>query len=167
MNIRKWIVMGCALLSATAAWPIGRSGNGKIIGDEDGFEAMAPRAYAVPRELGAGNLRLSAPGGTVTTSRQDTSIDFIRLVNALPEAKGLTRSEFVQKLTTNGWTSATSYDECVEVFRREDATSISIIAAWGDEKGVLIWAPTSNLAKRSIDALIPTLVIDIGACAWK
>lgn len=168
MNITiRALVLGGALLCASLSHAIGRSGNGKIVGWEDGFEADSPSAYLLPKKMQEGGLRLARPFAMPGSSSQDDHVDLRRLVVEYPTKANATRVEFVEAMLASGWRQVLSNDACKESFGFESANIRASLVAWGADRGVVILGVDAPSVAFAIDEIVRTLVIDPGACSWK
>lgn len=162
----KTIIFGGALLCASLSHAIGRSGNGKLVGNEDGFEADAPSAYVVPKKLADGGLRLVRPfigpqwGG-------DDYLDLRRLAVEFPMNPQTTRSEFVDSFVRTGWTKLSGHDPCLEIFESRNPSVRGTVIAWGIDRGVVILGADTKATEAATREIAGTMTLAPGACSWK
>lgn len=166
---RMFIVWGVSLALSAAplvANAIGRSGNGKIRGDEDGFETQVPRPYVVSQDIGRGALRLLDPIRPMGSAGLASFIELRRLSVEFPELTSKTRPEFVDTFVQGTWSQVASNNPCLEVLRSESKSALAMIVAWGPGRGVVILAPRSALAEQAAAVVLHSITIDPGACSW-
>ncbi|MEK7357129.1 MAG: hypothetical protein AAB250_11820 [Bdellovibrionota bacterium] len=161
------IVIGGALACASLSHAIGRSGNGKLVGTEDGFEADAPSAFFMPDSLPNGGLRLNRSFVMPGSGHQSAYIDILRLTAEFPSMGELKRADFVKGFVDQGWTSMPSANACIETLRYKGHGTEAAIVAWGPDKGVVVLTAESDLGTAAVEEIVETLVIDSGACSWK
>lgn len=155
------------------AYGIGRTGNKTSqgyaeIGDtEDGFLAGMPPIYSIAQPMGAGNMRYRANVFEATHPIVPSQIELLHLSSVFPEFQGQSRTDLNNKLISDGWVRLSSADPCLDLFQLSGNNTIAGLAFWGDSKGLVVRALEGHLNDGAVQAILTTLQLTPGACAWK
>lgn len=165
-----WLVMsllGAVILAApNIAFPIGRSGNGRIASLEDGFSTESPKYFDQARELPNNSLRILAPTVRTSGSLFSPEIELRRYEVEFPQEVKLTRQETLARFALHGWWNAKHADPCVEVFLSDNESASSAVATWGEGRGVVMIGPKNGISKSAIREMLDKLTLEPGACGW-
>ena len=153
---------------STNCFAISRVGNASIGDDELGFEAPVPSKIEGTSELPDDSLRLytSTVSFTLGASFTVQSIDVIPLARQLPDLAFLSRTEFDSRLENAGWQKFSLHDSCVSAWTKDSENLQTLVANWGEGKGVTIVSPLIRSVSQIAQQLAQGLRLKEGACRW-
>lgn len=158
------------MMMPLAAWPIGRTGTGRVQmqGLEDGFVTLIPPQFPEGKTLPDGTLQLTN-SQFVSGFGQDTpEVDAHRFAVFFPTRTSFGRDQLKLDLTANGWMSSSLHqDACIDVYKMESGSFSSAIAVWGVGRGVVFVGKKNAFTTFAIDTFLSNLQLTPGACAWK
>ena len=165
--IRFLTVMILGLHLTMPAQAISRVGKSSVGDDEEGFRARVPRQYVFARPFADGGLLLSNPSSH-TADAQSSEIRFSRFRVDFPELAGLTREEIAEKMAEDrpAWTEVESVPVCALTFVYRGPELTAAFVTWGQGRGVVIATGASAIERRQLDAILASVELDGGTCAW-
>ncbi len=152
-------------LSACPAFGIGRSGNVAILSESQGFAASTPDIFDSAKAFPDGKLRLisSAPD-LGSRGFSPVFLDLMAAEGVFPQIATLSKAELKEALLSKGWIEIRHPDSCIAAFFKADAMAVA--AFWGGGKGLVAVGPPSIMAQEGAKALLASLTLLPGACAW-
>lgn len=148
------------------AQPIGRTGNGRMAGLEDGFKTAMPSQLPEVYTGADGSLKCMNPA-ILDSTGSSPKVIVHRFSVANPTRATMDRDTLKLELLANDWhPKVFAQDPCVDVYVRDQGSVLAVIAVWGEGKGLEVIGARDGFTRRAIDEIIGNLSLDSGACAW-
>ena len=170
MRALKLIICG-GLLWASAAQAVSQVGGGKMWNPDQGFSADVPADFQNNAQIFASDdLRLNkgvgfGGSGSIFQSRK---INVWILDHQLPDVATIpTRQEFADWFTARAWNSFSTADSCIEAYAKDNGSTLTVIAGWGDGHGLILTGENVAEVTTAIETIARSLKLDAGACRWK
>lgn len=157
----------CAVLFSSPGQTIGRTGNGRMMGVEDGFTASMPTQLPEVQTGADGSLRCTNPA-VMDSSGESPKVIVYRFSVANPSRAQMSRDDLKLELLNNDWKPrAFAKDPCVDLYVRDQGSVLALIGVWGVGKGFEVIGGRNPFTAKAIDEIVAGLVLEPGACAWK
>ncbi|KYG62472.1 hypothetical protein AZI86_16705 [Bdellovibrio bacteriovorus] len=169
--MKKWASVFLAALTCFLADPSGavsRVGGGKVRSQFSGFALTIPSEYF--RVEASGENAVIARGPMFfgsATGRIEAFIRISEFSTYFADAQDLTADQLEQRLSKSGWIRVHWQGTCEKVFKNESGGVLSYVVTWGAGRGFVINASKLEYSERSIAAMLASLEIEPGSCAWK
>lgn len=162
-----FVAVLCAALIPSVGETIGRTGNGRMAGLEDGFTAGMPSQLPDVQTGADGTLRCMNPGILDSTGSSPKVLVY-RFGMANPSRAKMDRDTLKLELLANDWHPREfQRDPCVDLYVRDQGSALALIAVWGEGKGFEVIGRRDGFTATAINEIVAGLELDPGACAWK
>lgn len=155
------------------AFGITRIGNAKFGSDDLGFEAVLAKPFIFLREIdGDGALLVSKGDGVL---RDGETLVVKPLEAAIPDVASFSRSEFTTLFEGTPRMRAifrkvaplSDTQACMEAYVGLSDGRVWGVASWGAGKGIVFYGDDDKTVETSVEAMIRSVQIGQGACAWE
>jgi hypothetical protein len=164
----KRVLICLLLIWTTEGFSVSRVGGGKVRSNSSGFELSTPRDFAQIRPLNDEALRVMGPVvATITTGFIQQYVEVSEFRNEFADATQLSATDLKKRFTAQKWTDHKSHTGCVVLLKSSQNGVFAWIATWGQGKGVVLKGLALPDIDNAMTAMIQSLSLDEGACAWK
>ncbi len=165
-NLKRSVVL-TSLLFGTAAFPIGRSGDGKSVSSADsGFETPVPMRYSQTRNYKDGSLNIFYHGFSTDSGISEQSLMFRMLESIYPQIIGSDKQAAQEFLLEAGGSHLSLENKCIQAFRFETNSLVYTVFQWAPEKGVVVMGLKNAITLQSLNLVEKNLKLLPGACEW-
>ena len=167
MRLANFGIAVMAILLPVMGQTIGRTGNGRMAGLEDGFTASMPSQLPDIQTGADGSLRCINPA-ILDSTGSSPKVIVHRFATANPSRAKMDRDTLRLELLANDWhVRVFAKDPCVDLYVRDQGSVLALIGVWGVGKGFEVIGSRDQFTANAIDEIVSGLELDIGACAWK
>lgn len=157
----------CLTVNAFGVSRVGGGRSGRVADSTIGFMADIPFGYPSAQDAGGGSLRLlGIPMLAFGANPRPPVIEIHPFSKAYPEYSSLDRAALDRDLAGKGWAKRNHADACIDVRWIRGQTATTVIAAWGQAKGVALVSPATPQAERDLLSIVDSIKLDPGACQW-
>ncbi|MCA2959202.1 MAG: hypothetical protein IOD12_03060 [Silvanigrellales bacterium] len=155
------------------AFGITRIGNAKFGSDDLGFEATLAKPFIFLREIDDEGALLVSKGDGIL--RDGKTLVVKPLGAAIPDVETFTRKEFRNLFLgtvrmRSIWREVSPLQDpsaCMESFVGVSGGRVWGVASWGAGKGIVFYGEDDITVETSVEAMLRSVEIGQGACAWE
>ncbi len=169
--IKLGLIILFGLQLALPAEAISRIGTSRIGDKTEGFIARVDDSFILTKPIEDGGLILTAPQAlsSPTSGVSPSQLKVTRFRLEFPELVSLSRTAFREAMANrhSGWTHWNTGKKCPEVYTYRGREITTVLATWGEGRGIVVSTGVSLYERQSLRELILSLELEKGACSWK